>query len=89
MENPIKDNRIVNDITFAARFLNFLENFYSNVNSLHPLEQEEYEYLCIIAKKLLDYQKSTCTENEQWYFDNLKNIKHNEKFENFLLKLTK
>jgi len=83
--NPIKENRIVSDITFATRFLNFLESFYYDSGSWHPILEEEYEYLCIIAKQLLDYQKSTMNNSDEYeYFKNLESNKINMDFEKFL-----
>lgn len=98
MENPIIDNRIVNDKTFATRFFSFLERLYGNdITYSGPMESEEYEYMCIVACRLLKYQVETCPNNEKWYFENLvkgysdyidiieKHIsKHNTHFINFL-----
>lgn len=75
MNNPIKDNRIVSDYTFATRFLQFLADFYPDAGSWHPILEEEYEYMCLVAKELLDYQKSTCEDKyEKQYFENTKDI---------------
>lgn len=72
MENPIIDNRIVNDKTFAVRFLSFLERLDGNtITYSGPMEEEEYEYMCFVACKLLKYQVETCPDNEKWYFENL------------------
>ena len=63
-ENPIIDNRIVNDYTFALR----LKNFISNVEVNDLPSEEEKEYLLHIADKLLKYQKfSVMTKGEREY----------------------
>lgn len=59
VQNPIKDNRIINDHTFALRLLNFL----NNVKVYDLASEEELEYLKMIARKLLVYQDSTVIEN--------------------------
>lgn len=98
MKNPIIDNRIVNDKTFATRFLSFLERLYGNdITYSGPMEEEEYEYMCTIACDLLKHQVETCPDNEKWYFENLVKgysdyidiiemhiAKNNEAFVNFL-----
>ena len=64
MENPIKDNRIVNDKTFAIRFKSFIEE----VKVCDMPSEEEKEYLLMVADKLLKYQFETATEeNEKKY----------------------
>lgn len=55
MNNPIIDNRIVSDYTFALRLLNFIENV--QVNDMPSWEEKEY--LIDISKKLLEWQKLT------------------------------
>ena len=72
MENPIKDNRIVNDKTFALRFRSFVEN--TDVNDL--MSEEEKEYLLDVAEKLIKYQAETVsTKAEADYLTN-NNIPH-------------
>lgn len=61
LQNPIKDNRIVNDHTFALRLLNFL----NNIEVYDLASEEELEYLKIIARKLLVYQDSTVIEDSE------------------------
>ena len=69
MKNPIKNNRIVNDKTFATRFVGFL----SDIQVADAISYDELEYLKYVAKKLLDYQLATITdEDEKEYFENLK-----------------
>ena len=58
MTNPIKDNRIVNDMTFAIRFYRFVEQ----VNVCDAASEEEQEYLMRVAKRLFEYQKQTATQ---------------------------
>lgn len=63
-ENPIIDNRIVNDHTFALR----LKNFISNVEVNDLPGEEEKEYLLHVADKLIRYQKlSVMTKGEREY----------------------
>lgn len=66
MENPIKDNRIVNDITFARRLKRHLES--TTVNCV--MGQEELDYLNSVVDKLLKYQLYTCPDDEMWYHEN-------------------
>ena len=63
-ENPIIDNRIVNDYTFALR----LKNFISKVEVNDLPGEEEKEYLLHVANKLIRYQKLTVmTKGEKEY----------------------
>ncbi len=69
MKNPILNNRIVSDKTFAKRLVSFL----SDIQVADAISYDELEYLKYVAKKLLDYQLATITdENEKKYFENLK-----------------
>ena len=61
MENPIKDNRIVNDTTFALRLKNFIEN----VTVCDQPSEEEKDYLLMVARQLLKYQVETSTDEEE------------------------
>lgn len=61
MENPIKDNRIVNDKTFALR----LKNFIKNVNVCDMASEEEKDYLLMVAYKLLTYQVETAVDSNE------------------------
>lgn len=61
MKNPIINNRIVNDKTFALR----LKNFISNVKTNDQISEEEKEYLCMVADKLLLWQIETAIEEEE------------------------
>lgn len=71
MNNPIKDNRIVNSKTFAIRFRNFIRN--TQVND--AASDEEKCYLLNVAQSLLDYQIETATdESELRYLDNIKDL---------------
>lgn len=69
MENPIKNNRIVCDRTFAIRFKNFIER----VTVCDQPSEEEQEYLLRVAKMLVKYQAETATNPEEISY--LKNIK--------------
>ena len=67
--NPIKDNRIVSDKTFAIRFRNFIKDV--QVNDL--ASDEEKEYLLNVANHLLNYQIQTAINKEEISY--LKNLK--------------
>ena len=59
--NPIKDNRIVSDKTFAIRFKNFIKDVHVN----DPASDEEKEYLLSVANQLLKYQIQTVTKDSE------------------------
>lgn len=61
MKNPIKDNRIVNDTTFALRFKNFIQN----VNVCDQPSEEEKNYLLMVADSLLRFQVGTATDSKE------------------------
>ena len=66
-DNPIKDNRIVSDRTFAKR----LKSHLKDVRAECQMGQEELEYLTGVADRLLEYQKQTMPDDEKWFFKNL------------------
>lgn len=71
MTNPIKNNRIVNDITFAIR----LRDFIKQVEVCDAMSDEEQQYLYRIANNLLQYQVETATkESELIYLNNIKDL---------------
>lgn len=59
MENPIKENRLVNDQTFAIR----LKRFIDKVDVCDLPGEEEKEYLLQVANKLINYQCVTVSDN--------------------------
>lgn len=59
--NPIKNNRIVSNKTFAIRFRDFIKN--TKVND--PCSEEEKEYLLNVANQLLEYQIQTVTDESE------------------------
>lgn len=61
MSNPIKDERIVSDYTFAKRLKMFLEKV--EVNDL-PCEEEK-EHLLHIANELIDWQCLTVMDKSE------------------------
>lgn len=72
MNNPIKDNRIVNDYTFAVRFNQFLKWIPQEWWMSQPHYFEEFEYMNYVSNELLKYQiKTVVNENEKNYFKNL------------------
>lgn len=65
MKNPIIDNRIVSDKTFAVRLYKFVNSV--QVNDMAG--EEEKEYVLEIAKRLIAHQKATInTSAESDYF---------------------
>lgn len=65
MSNPIKDNRIVSDTTFAVR----LYNFVNGVEVTDMASEEEKQYILGVAKRLISHQKATAqTAAESDYF---------------------
>lgn len=68
MENPIIDNRIVNDTTFAVR----LKSFIDRVDICDCMGEEEKEYIQKVAAKLIKYQVETVEdEHEKNYLKNM------------------
>ena len=61
MNNPIKNNRIVSDKTFALRLKTFIEGIVVN----DAISEEEKEYLLNVANQLLQYQIQTATDKEE------------------------
>ena len=59
--NPIKNNRIVSDKTFAIRFRDFIKDVKVN----DPCSDDEKEYLLNVAERLLKYQINTATEESE------------------------
>jgi hypothetical protein len=62
--NPIVNNRIVSDRTFAIRLLNFIRDV--DVND--PASDEEKCYLLNIAQSLLDYQIKTAEDESEIFY---------------------
>lgn len=68
LKNPIKDNRIVSDFTFATR----LKDFLKDIEVCDAMESEELEYFKHVADLLLEWQLKTCSDQfELDYFNNL------------------
>lgn len=61
MENPIKEDRIVNDTTFAIRF----KNFINQVDVCDLPGEEEKDYLLCVANKLIDWQRLTVMDKSE------------------------
>lgn len=71
MKNPIKNNRIVSNETFAIRFRDFIRN----VQVHDCCSEEEKEYLLMVAQQLLDYQIETAIEQSELdYLDRIKDL---------------
>lgn len=65
MTNPIIDNRIVSDKTFAVRLYKFVDS----VDVADMAGEEEKEYILGVAKRLIAHQKATITiDAEKDYF---------------------
>ena len=61
MENPIKNNRLVKDKTFALRLLSFaLETMCSD-----PCSEDEKESMISYSTSLLKYQIETATDKDE------------------------
>ena len=73
MTNPIKDNRIVNDMTFAIRLYDFIKQ----VNVCDMASEEEQEYLMRVAKRLFEYQKQTATQQGEIHY--LKRVSYEQR----------
>lgn len=58
MDNPIKDNRIVKDKTFALRLLSFA----LETNCADACSEDEKESMISYSTSLLKYQIETATE---------------------------
>lgn len=71
MENPIKKNRYVNDITFATRLAAYIKYTGKKYGAGDFIIDEEWPYLLSVAEKLLAYQRATVTGEDQDYFDNI------------------
>ena len=61
MENPIKDNRLVCDKTFATRLLSFTEQVKVN----DACSEDERDSFISYAAKLLEYQCITATDKDE------------------------
>jgi hypothetical protein len=71
MINPIKDNRIINDETFAIR----LRDFIKRTDVCDAMSEEEKEYLLRVSEDLLHYQIETATDkSELKYLENIKDL---------------
>lgn len=68
--NPIKDNRVVSDSTFATRFHRFLNEIQPN----DAASEEELKYLKGVSRDLLRYQNETVEPNsDEWrYLNNIR-----------------
>lgn len=80
MENPIIDNRIVKDKTFALRFLSFA----LSVETADACSFEERESMIRYASRLLEYQINTATDKEEINYlercDAKEKLKENKKY---------
>lgn len=68
--NPIVDNRIVSDSTFAVRFKYFIQHIPNEYRLSDPITYEECDYMEHVADRLLKYQKQTATN--EWEINYLK-----------------
>lgn len=81
MKNPIKDNRIVKDKTFALRLLTFALDTQAG----DPCSEDEKESMISYATSLLKYQIETVTDPEEKdYLDRCNAQKRLEKGLKFL-----
>ena len=63
MNNPIINNRLINDHTFARR----LQSFLSDIEISDIMSLEELEYFQRVADNLLYYQIQTCANPSDEY----------------------
>ena len=63
--NPIKDNRIVDSVTFAVRFKQFLDWIPKEFYMSGPHILEEYEYMKYMSDHLLKYQIQTVKDESE------------------------
>ena len=75
MENPIKDDRIVSNITFATRLYHFIKDV--DVND--ACNSNEKKSMLYGAKRLLEYQVLTAEEEKE--IDYLKRVGVYDKFQ--------
>ena len=75
MENPIKDNRIVKDKTFALRLLGFA----LETNCADACSEDEKESMISYSTSLLQYQIDTATEQDEIDYLERCNAKENLK----------
>lgn len=61
MKNPIKDNRLVKDTTFATRFLKFVEDVEVN----DACSDDEREAMISYAESLIKYQARTAKDKDE------------------------
>jgi hypothetical protein len=80
MENPIKENRIVEGIHFAIRLLSFAKNMESGC----ACGEDEKESMISYACKLLEYQINTATDKYELQYLEMNNarkkLKEGKKF---------
>ena len=62
MENPIKENRIVKDKTFALRMLSWFLDLPCQGNAC---DEDEKESMVSYSTSLLEYQIDTATDEEE------------------------
>ena len=79
MENPIKDNRIVKDKTFALRLLSFA----LDTNCADACSEDEKESIVSYSTTLLKYQIKTATDRDE--IDYLERCNAKEKLKKGLL----
>jgi len=73
--NPIKDNRIVSNKTFATRFRQFLKWIPEDWWMSQPHYYEEFQYMDYVSEMLLAYQIDTATDEDEVNY-----LKRMEKF---------
>lgn len=83
MDNPIKENRIVKDYTFALRLLNFA----LTTRCSDPCSEDEKESMISYSTTLLKYQIETVTD--QYEIDYLERCNAKEKLKKGLVFLGK
>lgn len=69
-----KQNGYVIDYTFSTRLFSFLLRNYKSMSNVHPMDEEEFEYLIKSAAKLKIWQMNVPSSLNNTYFNNLKGL---------------
>lgn len=84
IKNPWCENSYVCDRTFATRLLSFLMRNKDMMAGVHPMEEEEFEYLVRVASELKIWQMTTAVGYNKTYFENLLGSKVNPSYTKYL-----
>lgn len=79
-----QQNGYVCDYTFATRLFSFLIRNYESMSTVHPMDEEEFEYLLRCAADLKIWQMGVPSNINKHYFENLKGLKVDSKVKKYL-----